>query len=82
MQLFVPTVGDDPQFGHPTDIKCFFAWGERMLSNGPSGFYAPDYFCDYPPGYLYFLGLSSGLSHLFGAAYGSATHALFMKLPQ
>lgn len=75
------SVGDDPQFGHPTDIKCFFAWGERMLSNGPSGFYAPDYFCDYPPGYLYFLGLSSGLSHLFGAAYGSATHALFMKLP-
>ncbi|NLB62062.1 MAG: hypothetical protein GX802_06585, partial [Clostridiales bacterium] len=75
------SVGEESEFGHSFDIRCFFAWGDRMLSKGPNGFYAPDYFCDYPPGYLYILGLSSGLRHLFGVAYGTATHALFMKLP-
>ena len=38
--------------GYQVDMNCFTAWSLRMASNGPSGFYAPDYFCDYPPGFL------------------------------
>lgn len=41
--------------GYEVDINCFTAWSLRMASTGPAGFYAPDYFCDYPPGYLLLL---------------------------
>lgn len=52
--------------GYPTDMNCWIAWGSRMASNGPVGFYAEDYFCDYPPGYLYILGLISRFASTFG----------------
>ena len=38
--------------GYSVDINCFIAWSLRMAERGPAGFYAPDYFCDYPPGYM------------------------------
>lgn len=41
--------------GYEVDINCFTAWSLRMAQNGPAGFYAPDYFCDYPPGYMLLL---------------------------
>lgn len=41
--------------GYPVDMGCFSAWSLRMASTGPWGFYAPDYFCDYPPGYMLLL---------------------------
>lgn len=41
--------------GYNTDINCFHAWSERMLAMGPLKFYSPDYFCDYPPGYMLLL---------------------------
>ncbi|GHU71549.1 hypothetical protein AGMMS49992_05760 [Clostridia bacterium] len=44
--------------GYGVDINCWHAWALRMAQVGPSGFYgtgAEGYFCDYPPGYLYFL---------------------------
>jgi len=43
--------------GFPTDVGTFQAWAEHMVSVGPGGFYSPDYFSDYPPGYLYVLWL-------------------------
>lgn len=52
--------------GYPTDMSCWFAWGARLAENGPVGFYAEDYFCDYPPGYLYILGLLSRFANTFG----------------
>lgn len=42
--------------GHRYDVSCFLAWGFRMAERGAGGFYAADYFCDYPPGYLWVLG--------------------------
>lgn len=41
--------------GYEVDINCFRAWSMRMANVGPSGFYAPDYFCDYPPGAMLLL---------------------------
>ncbi len=41
--------------GYEVDINCFRAWSMRMASVGPLGFYAPDYFCDYPPGAMLLL---------------------------
>ena len=65
--------------GYATDMSCWSAWGERMFTLGAGSFYSPDYFCDYPPGYIYILGLISGLSKTFGiSAIGSA---FLYKLP-
>ena len=44
-----------PLSGLSNDIGAFNAWGQRLASVGPAEFYAPDYFADYPPGYLYVL---------------------------
>ena len=43
--------------GYGVDIGCFTAWAARMAQTGPAGFYAADYFCDYPPAYMLVLGL-------------------------
>lgn len=68
-------------FGHSTDIRCFVAWGNRVLSEGPSAFYAPDYFADYPPGYMWILGLCAWISKILGFSYGTAGEAFIFKLP-
>jgi len=44
-----------PQSGFRIDTGDFAAWAQRLASGGPGAFYAPDYFSDYPPGYLYVL---------------------------
>ncbi len=41
--------------GYPVDIGCFQAWSLRMAEKTPVGFYSPEYFCDYPPGYMLLL---------------------------
>ena len=41
--------------GYEVDMNCFSAWSARMVDVGPANFYAEDYFCDYPPGYLLLL---------------------------
>jgi Gpi18-like mannosyltransferase len=47
--------------GYPGDVRLFMEWGERVANNGPWGTYAPTYFLDYPPGYLWVLGLFAKL---------------------
>ncbi len=51
--------------GYPSDLACWAAWGQRVFQLGPQHFYAPDYFCDYPPGYLYILGFVAGIADFF-----------------
>lgn len=41
--------------GYQVDMNCFAAWSLRMADQGPWGFYSPDVFCDYPPGYMLLL---------------------------
>lgn len=47
--------------GFPTDVGTFQAWAERLAALGPGAFYAPGYFSDYPPGFLYVLWLVGAL---------------------
>lgn len=65
--------------GYNTDVNCFSAWSERMLSVGPLNFYAEDYFCDYPPGYMLLLWPVAALRSLLGASYQGAAHLLLLK---
>ncbi len=58
--------------GYPVDVNCFTAWGATMLNAGPANFYTASGFCDYPPGYLYVLGLNEGVHRLFGGMIPAA----------
>ncbi len=62
--------------GYSVDINCFTAWSLRMAERGPAGFYAADYFCDYPPGYMLLL-WPVGL--LLSAAQGAGASLLVVK---
>ncbi|MFI3169999.1 MAG: phospholipid carrier-dependent glycosyltransferase [Faecalibacterium sp.] len=55
--------------GYVYDVNCFFAWGARMADIGAANFYAEDYFCDYPPAYLFVLGIVGRLMSLFQVNY-------------
>jgi hypothetical protein len=46
-----------PHFGFYGDLRYFREWAERLNERGLGNFYEPGYFSDYPPGYLYVLGL-------------------------
>ncbi len=49
--------------GFPSDVGTFMAWATRMAEVGPTAFYAPGYFSDYPPGFLYVLWAVGALFH-------------------
>ena len=66
--------------GYNTDISCFTAWSERIFSNGPLKFYDPDYFCDYPPGYMLLLWPVGLIRHLFNLNTNSALYRMILKL--
>ena len=68
-------------YGHSTDIGCFSAWSSQMTSAGPAGFYAPGYFADYPPGYMWILGACDLIRKLFNVGYGTAAQSLILKMP-
>lgn len=74
--------------GHKTDIGCFTSWGNKIFRNGFQNFYNPQTnFPDYPPGYMYVLGLMARIADLFGhgvyAADGSYDifYVTMIKLP-
>ncbi|MDO4739531.1 MAG: glycosyltransferase family 39 protein [Eubacteriales bacterium] len=67
--------------GFETDINCFLGWSQRVFETGPSGFYAPDAFCDYPPGYMFVLWLSGALRDLLGQNGSGMGAVLLIKLP-
>ena len=66
--------------GYNTDVNCFSAWSERVYALGPGAFYAEDYFCDYPPGYMLLLWLPAALRDFLGLAVQSPGHLLLLKL--
>ncbi len=66
--------------GYRYDLSCFFAWGDRLASVGPRAFYAPDYFADYPPGYLWVLGAAALLRRALGLPYGGAGARVLLAL--
>lgn len=66
--------------GYNTDINCFTGWSERMFSLGPSRFYDPEYFCDYPPGYMLLLWPVGALRRLLGLDTSSGAYLILLKL--
>lgn len=68
-------------YGFTVDVNCFAAWGARMASAGPAGFYAEGYFCDYPPLYMFVLGILSALGSAFDFSLNQGAGLLLLKLP-
>lgn len=65
--------------GYGVDMGCFSAWSLRMAELGPANFYSPDYFCDYPPGYLLVLLVNGLLMKVFHLPYSSAATEMLLK---
>jgi predicted membrane-bound dolichyl-phosphate-mannose-protein mannosyltransferase len=64
--------------GFPGDIGIFQSWAARLADVGPGGFYSPDYFADYPPGYLYVLW---PLGELARVMFDGTLPVFLVKLP-
>lgn len=74
--------------GHKTDINCFTAWGYSLATRGFKTFYNPETgMPDYPPGYMYIIGLMSKLALITGHGIKDANgnydlvYVFFIKLP-
>ena len=67
--------------GYEVDINCFTAWSMRMAAKGPAGFYAPDYFCDYPPGAMLLLWPIGAVLNRTGLQNAQAVLLLVKSLP-
>lgn len=67
--------------GFDNDTACFASWADRIFQTGPAGFYSPDVFTDYPPGYMYLLYPIGALRRLFQIPYYSRLHLVLLKLP-
>ncbi len=74
--------------GHKTDIGCFTIWGNNIASGGFQNFYnKASGMPDYPPGYMYILGLMSSVSRALGHGvydeFGNydLLYIAFIKLP-
>lgn len=70
-----------PYFQYKVDVGTYSAWAMRLATEGPGRFYAPNYFADYPPGYMYVLWGIGVLSKAVGIPYGSAGFIILLKLP-
>ena len=67
--------------GFSTDISCFYCWAERAYKSGLTNFYSPEYFSDYPPGYIYILYLIGMAMSVFKLTYLTPATLLALKLP-
>lgn len=68
--------------GYPYDMSCFVAWGDKMAAQGPAAFYSEGYFADYPPGYLFVLGVVGLLRAALSIPYESpVTYLLLAVVP-
>ena len=68
-------------FKYEVDIGSYAAWALKLAEEGPARFYAPGYFADYPPGYMYVLWGVGLLSKLFGIVWTSKLFLVLLKLP-
>ncbi|MBQ7775737.1 MAG: DUF2029 domain-containing protein, partial [Lachnospiraceae bacterium] len=67
--------------GFLTDTACFSGWASRIYAEGFAGFYSPDSFTDYPPGYMYILYVLGAIMAKFEMTYLSNSSLLLLKLP-
>jgi Gpi18-like mannosyltransferase len=74
-------IGCAPFFKYNVDIGSYSAWALKLAEEGPARFYAPGYFADYPPGYMYVLWGVGLLSKVFGIGWTSPVFLILLKLP-
>ncbi|MGI5898433.1 MAG: glycosyltransferase family 39 protein [Christensenellales bacterium] len=67
--------------GYSYDIGCFTSWASKSGAEGVASLYQGDYFCDYPPGYMYILSVIGGIGRLFNLHQTSDIFVLMVKLP-
>jgi len=70
-----------PLSGFAIDVGDFTAWGQRLASVGPGGFYESGYFSDYPPGYLYVLWLLGTIGGALAPIVGQDATGGLVKIP-
>ena len=70
-----------PKSGFAIDIGDFSAWGQRLASVGPAGFYEEGYFSDYPPGYLYVLWGLGAIGGALAPIVGQNATSGLVKIP-
>ncbi|MDG2307965.1 MAG: phospholipid carrier-dependent glycosyltransferase [Candidatus Binatia bacterium] len=70
-----------PHFQYKVDVGTYSAWAMRLATEGPARFYAPNYFADYPPGYMYVLWGVGLLAKTLGIPSGSDGFIILLKLP-
>ena len=70
-----------PLSGFRIDVGDFNAWAQRLASGGPGHFYAPDYFGDYPPGYMYVLWLLGSIGEWLKPVVGILVTGGLVKVP-
>lgn len=74
----LPLYGEVP---FTTDMGNFKAWALRIAETGPLRFYAPGYYCDYPPFSLYIYWIIGGLIKLFRWGGNDFIINFLLKLP-
>lgn len=67
--------------GFPVDVHDFQAWALRLAEVGPGNFYAPGYFADFFPGYLWWLWLAGSWARAFGIGADTLGFLVLLKLP-
>lgn len=67
--------------GYQADIDAFKAWGRILNEVGFKRMYRQEIFLDYPPGYLYVLGLLDRLRGWMGLPEASSAYTLLIKMP-
>lgn len=79
--LVVAKIWAAPYFGYATDLGTYKAWALRLADGGPADFYAPNYFADYPPGYMYVLWLLGSIYKGLQINTAGAISTVIVKLP-
>ena len=67
--------------GYMVDVNCFTSWGRTMAMHGPAGFYPESGFCDYPPAYVWILGLNSLISGWIAPGNAAVSRVVFRFIP-
>ena len=67
--------------GYGVDISCFTAWSYKSANEGVKSLYVGDYFCDYPPGYMYVLSVIGHIAGALSIGVDSSGYVLLIKLP-
>ncbi len=70
-----------PHFGFGVDLGTYKAWALRLADGGPADFYAPNYFADYPPGYMYVLWLLGSIYKGLQINTAGALSTIIVKMP-